>query len=379
MTTWSTLADQVFDAVYRLCYAGLDAPTLHEHAIAQLRRAVPFEGYCAHDSDPASGLPMQQYVDPPDEPKGREFLERVAFADDVNGFDWMLRTRRRVALLSEATGGHLERSLRYREVLAPQGFGFDLRCVYALGETAWGGISALRERGRPDFTDGETALIRRLAPHLAAGLQAAMMRGPGPSAARATIAPSGPAVLILDQRGRVTQHTPAAEYWLRRLSGLPVGWQEGHGLPTAVWTAVGQLRRGLHPETDADRLRVPRVRARTSSGEWMELQAALGEGRDGQLAEIVIVIEPLGPREIAWLRLAAYHLSPREQEVVELVARGATTRQIGRALCIAEYTVQDHLKHIFDKTRVHSRRELLQRLYLDSLVGETVPGGQLRG
>src|SRR5262249_55976580 len=162
------------------------------------------------------------------------------------------------------------------------------------GETAWGGISALRERGRPDFTGGETALIGRLAPHLAAGLKAAMMRGPGPSAAEATIAPSGPAVLLLDQRGRGTQHTAAAGDWLRRLSDLPVGWQEGHGLPTAVHTAVGQLRRGLHPETDADRLRVPRVRARTPSGEWMELQAALGEGRDGQLAEIVIAIEPLG-------------------------------------------------------------------------------------
>lgn len=378
MTTWSILADQVFAAVYRLCYAGLDAPTLHERAIAHLRRAVPFEGYCAHDSDPASGLPIRQYVDPPDEPRGREFLERIAFADDVNGFDWMLRTQRRVALLSEATDGHLERSLRYREVLAPQGFGFDLRCVYALGETAWGGISALRERGRADFTDRETALIGRLAPHLAAGLKAAMLRAPGP---RAAIAPSGPGVLILDQRGRVTQHTPAAEYWLRRLSDLPVGWQEGHGLPTAVWTAVAQLHRGLHPETDADRLRVPCVRARTPSGEWIELQAALGERRDGQLADVVMVIEPLGPREIAWLRLAAYHLSPREQEVADLVARGATTRQIGRALCIAEYTVQDHLKHIFDKTGVHSRRELLQCLYLDSLVGETAPapGGQLRG
>jgi DNA-binding CsgD family transcriptional regulator len=379
MTTWSTLADQVFGAVHRLCYAGLDAPTLHERAIAQLRRAVPFEGYCAHDTDPASSLPMRQYLDPPDEPKGREFLEQVAFADDVNGFDWMLRTRRRVALLSEATDGHLERSLRYREVLAPQGFGFDLRCVYALGETAWGGISALRERGRPDFTGRAAALIGRLAPHLAAGLKAAMVRAPGPSAAGATIAPPGPAVLILDQRGRVTQHTPAAEYWLRRLSDLPVGWQDGLGLPTAMWTAVAQLRRGLHPETDADRLRVPRVRARAPSGEWIDLQAALSEGRDGQLAEMVIVIEPLGPREIAWLRLVAYDLSPREQEVVDLVARGVTTRQIGRALCIAEYTVQDHLKHIFDKTGVHSRRELLQRLYLDSLVGETAPGGRLRG
>src|SRR5262249_34902463 len=212
-----------------------------------------------------------------------------------------------------------------------------------------------------------------------AGLQAAMVRATGPSAASATLAPPGPAVLILDQRGRVTQHTPAAEYWLRRLSDLPVGWHEGYGLPTAVWIAGAQLRRGLHPETDADRQRVPRVRARAPSGEWIELQAALGEGGDGQMADTILVIEPLGPREIAWLRLATYHLSPREREVVDLVVRGATTRQISRALCIAEYTVQDHLKHIFNKAGVHSRRELLQRLYLDSLVGERVAGGGLRG
>ncbi len=35
-------------------------------------------------------------------------------------------------------------------------------------------------------------------------------------------------------------------------------------------------------------------------------------------------------------------------------------------LCIAEYTVQDHLKHIFDKVGVRGRRALVKKLYLES-------------
>jgi hypothetical protein len=33
----------------------------------------------------------------------------------------------------------------------------------------------------------------------------------------------------------------------------------------------------------------------------------------------MIVIEPAGPKEMAWLGAAAYGLSPREKEVVNLV------------------------------------------------------------
>jgi DNA-binding CsgD family transcriptional regulator len=283
---------------------------------------------------------MRQYLDPPDGWQARAFLEQVAFVDEVN------------------------RSVRYREVLATQGFSFDLRCVYALDGMSWGGISVFRERGSPDFTDREAALVRRLSPHLAAGLKAAMLRFPVPNGATV---PSGPGVLMLDRRGRVIQHTPAAEYWLRQLTNLPAEWREGQGLPAVVWVAVAKLQQGLLAETIEGCAQVPRIWARTRMGVWIQLQAALGEGQDGQLGDTVIVIEPLGPREISWLRLAAYDLSPREQEVVDLIIRGASTRQIAQALCIAEYTVQDHLKHIFDKTGVHSRRELVQRLYLDSL------------
>jgi hypothetical protein len=230
MTTWSSVADQVYAAVHRLCYAGLDTPTLHARATAQLQRAIPFDGSCAHDIDPASGLPMRQFLDRLDWRQSRDFLERIAFADDVNDFGWMLGTRRRVALLLEATEGHLDCSLRYREVYAPQGFGFDLRCVYAPDGVAWGGISALRERGRADFTDRQVSLLSWLAPHLAAGLRAGVLQASAAQPAPAAN-PSGPGVLILDQRGRVTQYTPAAEYWLPLLPASALAGRRGRDCP----------------------------------------------------------------------------------------------------------------------------------------------------
>jgi DNA-binding NarL/FixJ family response regulator len=82
---------------------------------------------------------------------------------------------------------------------------------------------------------------------------------------------------------------------------------------------------------------------------------------------MVIVIEPSGPREVTWLRATAYGLSSRERTVVDLVVRGASTRQISQALYISEYTVQDHLSNIFDKIGVRDRRALVKRLYLDAI------------
>ena len=122
MSTSMILEDRVFAEVKRLCYAGLDAPTLHRRALACLGRVVPFDGYCAHDADPASGLGMRMYMEPPDKGKLRFFLEHVYFEDEVNDFNAMIRARQPVALLSDATGGHLERALRYRMAIAPRGY-----------------------------------------------------------------------------------------------------------------------------------------------------------------------------------------------------------------------------------------------------------------
>jgi len=48
-------------------------------------------------------------------------------------------------------------------------------------------------------------------------------------------------------------------------------------------------------------------------------------------------------------------LTPREQQVLELVERGLKNSEIARELGIRPGTVKIHLKHIFEKTGVHGR------------------------
>lgn len=55
-------------------------------------------------------------------------------------------------------------------------------------------------------------------------------------------------------------------------------------------------------------------------------------------------------------------LTPREAEIVELVAQGLTNRDIGAALWITENSVKQALKRIFRKLGVSSRAEMVAKL-----------------
>jgi two-component system, NarL family, response regulator len=56
-------------------------------------------------------------------------------------------------------------------------------------------------------------------------------------------------------------------------------------------------------------------------------------------------------------RLNEPSLTAREMEVLELVARGMTNREIGAALSVGEETVKAHLKHVFVKLGASDRTE----------------------
>jgi DNA-binding CsgD family transcriptional regulator len=356
--------ERAFGEIKRLCYAGLDTRMLRLEAAEVLRRIVPFERQCLFTTDPMSGMPTDVVAEGLREGEMRFFLENIMFEDDVNTYDWMVRSRRPVALLSEGTNGRLERALRYREVLAPNGFDYELRSAFTVGRAPWGGAELSRERGRPDFNEREVSFVERIAPHMGAGLKAAALRAQAPPEAESDDV-SG--VLTLDHRGRVVQRTRAAERWLREIEDLDPGWLEGDVLPAAVYAVVGSLRRALKPETDKDLNSVPRLHVRARSGRWLTLQADLTEPTSTRSSETVVVIEPAGPKEVGWLHTAAYGLSPREQEIVDLVVRGVSNRKIAATLYISEYTVQDHLSNIFDKVGVRGRQALVKHLYLGSI------------
>lgn len=82
-----------------------------------------------------------------------------------------------------------------------------------------------------------------------------------------------------------------------------------------------------------------------------ELLAAVRSAADGDSALSPVVADRLMTR----VRTPRTSLTPRELEVLQLVAAGASNRQIGQDLMLSEATVKSHLVHIYDKLGVRSR------------------------
>ncbi len=329
---------------------------------------MPFEAYCLATVDPATNLMTHRvdggYPSEEDRIKAEPIALKSYFEEDLDRFSSMLRERRPALPLSQTTGGSLDLSFRYREYLAPLGFGHEVRGIFT-DKGLWGGGYFIREAGDPDFTGDELALLKRAAPYVGAGLKAAALRS---RAATDPAADDVPGVLTLDGSGRVVSRTPSAERWLRDLR--PAG--PGRGLPVAVKMVAGALERTLKPGSDRDSNLVPRLSVRARSGRWLALYASLAEPLDGRASETMVVIEPAKPEEVAWLNVASYGLSAREEEIAKLVARGLSTGQISQSLHISPYTVQRHLQNAFEKVGVRSRRELLRRLFLENLLPGTI-------
>ena len=73
---------------------------------------------------------------------------------------------------------------------------------------------------------------------------------------------------------------------------------------------------------------------------------------------ITVILQPAQAADTVPLLLAAHGLTRREAEVARLVLRGASTLEMVDTMRISRYTVQDHLKAVFDKVGVRSRRDL---------------------
>lgn len=61
-------------------------------------------------------------------------------------------------------------------------------------------------------------------------------------------------------------------------------------------------------------------------------------------------------------------LTGREIEVLQLVAQGKTSREIGDALFISENTVKNHIRNILDKLGLHSRNEAVLYAVRENLI-----------
>ena len=67
------------------------------------------------------------------------------------------------------------------------------------------------------------------------------------------------------------------------------------------------------------------------------------------------------------------NLSIREREVLTLLARGLSTKEIAEALSISMNTVRNHIQNIFIKLGVHSRPEAIAYAYQNGMIDGNEP------
>ena len=65
-------------------------------------------------------------------------------------------------------------------------------------------------------------------------------------------------------------------------------------------------------------------------------------------------------------------LTPREHEVLDLLATSSPTRVMARALGVSDNTVRTHVAHLLDKLGVHDRERAVERAVELGLLGPGV-------
>lgn len=253
------------------------------------------------------------------------------------------------SLLSRSARGALTDSVCYRDILAPAGLTDELRVTLKADGHTWGLLVLCRgPRSRP-FTAEDMRRAASLSAPAATELRRALLLSGVDSAG----APGAPGLVVTDHDGHISSVSPTAAYWLSRLP-------EDHcaGRESASYTLSAILQRVRHAPADT----TVSARARARGGRWITI-SSWRQGPPGEELAYA-ALTPSQPGELAALVLDAYGLTQRERDVTQQVLLGRSSVEISAALHITEYTVQDHLRKVFDKLGVRSRRELTGTLFL---------------
>ena len=355
--------DRLEEAVAFLGRRGLPRDQYFAEVAARLRRVVDCDAMCWHTLDPLTRLMTS---DAPQELIGAGiFTPQTAPAagatvvaseylrEDFNTFAGLAARRVPVGVLSGVTRGRPQRSARYRDLLAPSGIPFEMRAAFVVRGRCWGAVHLARREDRRDFGQEDVDALASITATVADGIRTSLRF----DAARRPDDGTAPGLVVLDGTNNVELITPAARGLMAALRSPAVAQNE-ETPPTpliALATFARSRAHGAGPQGD--------VVAVPSPSGWITLHASLPEGpASGQVA---IVLERTAGPETTAVRLEAHGVTAREREIATLLAQGLSNGEIAATLVLSPYTVQDHIKSLFEKTAVSSRQELVARVFLD--------------
>jgi DNA-binding NarL/FixJ family response regulator len=100
----------------------------------------------------------------------------------------------------------------------------------------------------------------------------------------------------------------------------------------------------------------------------MRGQAAIDPAVQHHLLE-AITASPAGPASVPTESRLPDGLTPREAEVLALIADGLSNAEIAAHLFVSETTVKTHINHLFAKTGVRDRAQAVRYAYRHGLSG----------
>jgi len=347
--------DHLLRQVARLRARGEDDRGLRLAMVGEIRRHVSFDAYVWVLTDPRSWVGSAPLADVPCLPELLTLI-RLKYGTALNRWTVLpglaAEGRQLAATLHATTEGHLERSLVWRDLLSGYGVVDVASLAFVDHFGCWAFLDLWRSGG-PPFDEGERVTLATLVEPLATALRECQMRALATGTARRMV---GPAVLLLGDDLQVLSQTDATRSVLDALN------PPGNGqvaIPAAAYNVAAQLR-AVEAGVDGHD---PSARVHLGDGLWLTLSAARIHQSEGAARnDIAVAIETTSADDRLDLHSRCFGLTPREGQLLRLIASGADTRTVARILLLSEYTVQDHLKSVFAKTGVRSRSALLAQV-----------------
>jgi DNA-binding CsgD family transcriptional regulator len=328
---------------WRIAHSGLDLDAAFTAFDGLLRPHVRYAIASWSTHDPATGLFTSCTMSgTPKDPVGEARLFRCEFsAGEPASYRSLIGQHGSAAILSDVTGGELNRASRYRDIFEPFGLTDELRAVLWADGTAWGSATLLRAGGR--FEARDMKAVSAIAKQAADGIRLALLRG---AASRPEAVQEPPGIFELQPDGRVEPTTVPAEYWLNLV---------GVKLVTAVNATAAAIRANPGWTGAASRLAL-------GDGRVLSIHAAAMIRADGMVA---VIVDRARPAEVSAMLVDAYGLTARQRDVLGRLLLGRPMTHLAHSLGISEHTAQDHRKAIYRRMGVSSRSELAALLQFE--------------
>jgi DNA-binding CsgD family transcriptional regulator len=266
---------------------------------------------------------------------------------------------------------HWVKSKIYTELYTKLNIHYKLSIHLRTPAKVLGTIGICRPRGRHDFSKQEMAKARILAPHLTTALEntfqfaadeetKVILDGFGCQSP-----PFGAIVLDLDLQVLYLS-TGAAEFCNSFTNGkentqAPKTENNGVPIPQEILGDCLILKQLYEHGNHSEPLRRLRIMGMADNKIFQVFSTFVKINLTGNPSfRFLVYIQDFSDisRNKEVLLKEKYHLTKREVDIARCVGKGLTNDEIGEKLYISRYTVETHLKNIFDKTGVKHRSGL---------------------